>query len=302
MGGKCTDGLPVDSPAMTVRTAVIPAAGLGTRFLPATKAVPKGLLPVVDTPAIQLVVEEALAAGLEDVIVVHGPGQDAIREHFARDEALEAELEERHKADALAAVRRATIPAVRFVLQEEALGLGDAVRMAAPLVGDASFAVLLGDDLIDPAVPLLRSMVAEADRTGGSVVAAMRVGAREIAMYGAIGPGERDGDLVRVASIVEKPAPEEAPSDLAVIGRYVFTPGIFAALERTGPGAGGEIQLTDAIAILATEEPVFAYPFERGRYDVGNPADAMRAQIALALAREDLGPGLREWLVAELQR
>jgi UTP--glucose-1-phosphate uridylyltransferase len=272
---------------------VIPAAGLGTRFLPATKAQPKGLLPIVDTPAIQLVVEEALAAGLEDVIVVLGPGQDALQAHFARDAALEEELEARGKADALAAVRRATRPEVRFVVQEEALGLGHAVSVAAPLVGDVPFAVLLGDDLIDPTVPLLSSMLAASERTSGSVIAAMHVGPREIAMYGCITPGETDGELVRVASIVEKPDPVEAPSDLAVIGRYVFTPGIVDALATTTPGAGGEIQLTDAIGALARTEPVFAYPFDRGRYDAGNPLDALEAQVAFALQRGDLGPSLR---------
>ncbi|HEX6844055.1 MAG TPA: UTP--glucose-1-phosphate uridylyltransferase [Actinomycetota bacterium] len=282
---------------MTTHVAVIPAAGLGTRFLPATKVTPKGLLPVVDTPAIQLVVEEAVRAGLDDVILVIGPGQDALRDHFASAPALEAELEARGKTAELALVRGATID-VRTVVQEEARGLGHAVAQAAPLVGDRPFAVLLGDDLIDPSVPLLSRMLAEAERTGGSVIAAMDVGPREIAMYGCVGPGERDGDLVRVASIVEKPAPEEAPSSLAVIGRYVFTPGIFDALARTEPGKGGEIQLTDAIQILAGEEPVFAYPFETGRYDVGNPLDAMKAQVTLALGRGDIGPAFRAWLDA----
>jgi UTP--glucose-1-phosphate uridylyltransferase len=285
---------------MTIRTAVIPAAGLGTRFLPATKAQPKGLLPIVDTPAIQLVVEEALAAGLEDVIVVLGLGQDALRAHFAPDAALEAELEARDKKEALAAVRRATRPEVRFVVQEEALGLGHAISVAAPLVGDAPFAVLLGDDLIDPAVPLLSSMLAASARTSASVVAAMHVGPREIAMYGCITPGESEGDLVRVASIVEKPDPDEAPSDLAVIGRYVFTPGIVGALAGTTPGTGGEIQLTDAIGALARTEPVYAYPFDRGRYDAGNPLDALAAQVAFALERDDLGPSLRARLTALL--
>jgi UTP--glucose-1-phosphate uridylyltransferase len=285
---------------MTVRTAVIPAAGLGTRFLPATKAQPKGLLPVVDTPAIQLVVEEALGAGLDDVIVVIGPGQDALIAHFAPDPDLEAALEARGKAAALAVVRRATRPEVRFVVQPEALGLGDAVRAGASLAGGAPFAVLLADDLIDPQVPLLRDLLAAAERTGGSVIGAMHVGEREISMYGCIGPGERDGELVRVASIVEKPDPADAPSDLAVIGRYVFTPAIVDALARTSPGAGGEIQLTDAIALLSADQPVYALPFDGGRYDVGNPLDAMEAQVAFALERHDIGPALRAWLVAHL--
>lgn len=280
---------------MTVRVAVIPAAGLGTRFLPATKVTPKGLLPVVDTPAIQLVVREALHAGLDDVIIVIGPGQDALREHFAPAPALEAALEARGKLEELARVREATVD-LRFVVQEEALGLGHAVAQAAPLVGDRPFAVLLGDDLIDPTVRLLARMVAEAERTQGSVIAAMDVGPREIAMYGCVGPGERDGDLVRVVSIVEKPAPEEAPSSLGVVGRYVFTPAIFEALARIEPGKGGELQLTDAIQLLAADEPVFALPFEAGRYDVGNPLDAMKAQVRLALGRDDIGPAFRAWL------
>ena len=285
---------------MTVRTAVIPAAGLGTRFLPATKAQPKGLLPIVDTPAIQLVVEEALAAGLDDVIVVIGPGQDALRAHFAPDPALEAELEARGKTHELELVRRATRPEVRFAVQEEALGLGHAVLTGAGLVDDQPFAVLLADDLIDLSVPLLRDLLAASARTDASVIAAMRVGEREIAMYGCIGPGETDGDLVRVVSIVEKPDPDEAPSNLAVIGRYVFTPDIVDALARTRPGAGGEIQLTDAIGALAAERRVYALPFDRGRYDAGNPLDAMKAQIAFALGRQDIGPPLRAWLTEHL--
>jgi UTP--glucose-1-phosphate uridylyltransferase len=281
---------------MDVRTAVIPAAGLGTRFLPATKAVPKGLLPVVDTPALQLVVEEARAAGLNDVIVVIGPDQDAIRAHFAADPALERTLEASGKTDALDAVRRATMPDIRFAVQTEPLGLGHAVSVAEGLVGERPFAVLLGDDLIDPAVPLLAQMLEGAGRLGASVLAAMRVGEREISMYGCIEPGDADGGLVRVRSVVEKPSPAEAPSDLAVIGRYVFTPAIFDALRRTEPGKGGEIQLTDAIGILAHDEPVFALPFERGRSDVGNPLDAMKAQVELAAERADIGPAFVTWL------
>jgi UTP--glucose-1-phosphate uridylyltransferase len=287
---------------MRVRTAVIPAAGLGTRFLPATKVVPKGLLPVVDTPALQLVVEEALAAGLDDVVIVLGPGQDAVRAHFAEDPDLERELAARGKHAAELAVRRAAHREVRFVEQEQALGLGHAVGVAEPLVAGAPFAVLLGDDLIDPRVPLLKDMLAAAERTDGSVVAAMRVGPREIQMYGVIEPagGERHG-LVPLRSLVEKPTPEDAPSDLAVIGRYVFQPSIFDALRRTTRGAGDEIQLTDAIAIVAGEAPVFALPFEGGRYDVGNPLDALDAQVAIALDRDDIGPALRERLAARLR-
>jgi len=285
---------------MTVRTAVIPAAGLGTRFLPATKVVPKGLLPVVDTPAIQLVVEEALASGLDDIVIVLGPHQEAVRDHFAPNARLETELAARGKHDAGDAVRRATRPEVRFVVQEEALGLGHAVGVAEELVGGAAFAVMLGDDLIDPRVPLMRDMLAAAERTGGSVIATMRVGPREVGMYGVIEPAGQEDGLVRIASLVEKPAPDEAPSDLAVIGRYVFQPGIFEALRRTGTGAGGEIQLTDAISVLATEQPVYAVAVGSGRFDVGNPLDALDAQVALALERDDIGPELRRRLRARL--
>jgi UTP--glucose-1-phosphate uridylyltransferase len=278
----------------TVRTAVIPAAGLGTRFLPATKVVPKGLIPVVDTPAIQLVVQEALRAGLDDVIVVIGPGQEPIPEHFAAAPALEAELEARGKTRELDLVRASTLPQVRFVVQEEARGLGHAVATAAPLVGDRSFAVLLGDDLIDPAVPLLRGMLEAFARGGSCVVAAFEVGEREIAMYGCFEPEPTDDPRrFRIVSIVEKPDPAEAPSRLAAVGRYVFTPRIFDALASTAPGRLGEIQLTDAIDLLAHEEPAFGYVFERGRFDVGNPLDHLTATLTLALAREDIGPELR---------
>jgi UTP--glucose-1-phosphate uridylyltransferase len=279
---------------MDVRTAVIPAAGLGTRFLPFTKVVPKGLVPVIATPAIQLVVEEAVRAGLDDVIVVIGPGQEEIEEHFAPAPELEEELAARGKDEALALVRGATSSHVRFVVQEEALGLGHAVATAGPLVGDRPFAVLLGDDLIDPAVPLLPRMLDASARTGGSVVAAMEVGEREIAMYGCFEPEPTDDpDLIRIRSIVEKPDPADAPSRLAAVGRYVFTPRILDALARTAPGKGGEIQLTDAIDLLAHEEPSFGYRFTDGRYDVGNPLDHLKATLALALARDDLGPELR---------
>jgi UTP--glucose-1-phosphate uridylyltransferase len=241
-----------------------------------------------------------LASGLDDVVIVLGPGQEAVKDHFAADPRLETELAARGKHEAGDAVRRAPRPEVRFVVQEEALGLGQAVSVAEELVAGAPFAVMLGDDLIDAHVPLLRDMLAAGERTGGSVIATMRVGPREVAMYGVIAPAGQEDGLVRIASLVEKPAPDEAPSDLAVIGRYVFRPGIFDALRRTGKGAGGEIQLTDAIAILAAEQPVYALPFETGRFDVGNPLDALYAQVALALERDDIGPALRARLLARL--
>jgi UTP--glucose-1-phosphate uridylyltransferase len=283
---------------MDVRTAVIPAAGQGTRFLPATKAQPKVMLPVIDVPAIQLVVHEAVGAGLDDVIIVIGRGQRAIRDHFDPDPDLERFLQAKGKERELGLIRDVAGGArIRYVVQEEAGGLGHAVATAAPLVGDQPFAVLLGDDLIHPSVPLLADMLAAADRAGGSVVAAMEVGAREIAMYGCFEPEPTDDpNLVRIISIVEKPDPDEAPSNLAAIGRYVFTPRIFDALARTPVGRGGEIQLTDAINILAHEELAFGYRFDHGRFDVGNPLDHLKATFTLALEREDLGPALREHL------
>ncbi len=281
---------------MDVRTAVIPAAGQGTRFLPATKAQPKVMLPVIDVPAIQMVVHEAVRAGLDDVIIVIGRGQRAIRDHFEPDPDLEAFLTEKGKDAELALIRGVTGGArIRYVVQEEAGGLGHAVATAAPLVGDQPFAVLLGDDLIHPSVPLMADMLAAARRTGSSVVAAMEVGPREIAMYGCFEPEPTDDPhLVKIVSIVEKPDPDEAPSNLAAIGRYVFTPRIFDTLARTPVGRGGEIQLTDAINILAHEEPAYGYRFDHGRFDVGNPLDHLKATFALALERDDLGPALRD--------
>lgn len=287
---------------MQVRKAVIPAAGLGTRFLPATKAQPKVMLPVIDVPAIQLVVEEAVRSGLDDVVIVTGRGQHSIEDHFDRSPELEAFLEAKGKLDELATIRRISeIARVHVVRQHEALGLGHAVAVAESHVGDEPFVVLLGDDLIHPRVPLLRRMLAAHDADGRSVVAAMEVGRREIAMYGCIEPAPIDGtpadpDLVRIVSIVEKPDPNDAPSGLAVIGRYVLTPAIFDALRRTEPGRGGEIQLTDAINLVASGEGANALRFSEGRYDVGNPLDFLKATVELAAERDDLGADFRAWL------
>jgi UTP--glucose-1-phosphate uridylyltransferase len=288
---------------MQVRKAVIPAAGFGTRFLPATKAQPKVMLPVIDVPAIQLVVEEAVRAGLDDILIVVGRGQSSIDDHFDRSPELEAFLGEKGKVEELEAVRAISeLAHVHTVRQKEALGLGHAVAVAEAHVGDEPFAVLLGDDLIHPRVPLLSRMLAAHAERGRSVVAAMEVGRREIAMYGCIEPapieGAPDDDLVRIASVVEKPDPDEAPSTLAAIGRYVFTPTIFDALRRTGPGRGGEIQVTDAINLLAEEEGAYALRFAEGRFDVGNPLDYLKATVELAVEREDVGPSFTEWLRA----
>jgi UTP--glucose-1-phosphate uridylyltransferase len=288
---------------MKVRKAVIPAAGLGTRFLPATKAQPKVMLPVIDVPAIQLVVEEAARAGIDDVLIVTGRGQRAIEDHFDRNLELERFLEDKQKFDELKRIRQISDMAeVHYIRQKEALGLGHAVSVAQAHVGDEPFVVMLGDDLIHPSEPLLGEMLRAHDTFGRSVIAAMEVSKKEISMYGCIEPESFEEDLVRILSIIEKPSPEEAPSNLAVIGRYVLTPEIFDALRRTTPGRGGEIQLTDAINLLAQEQAVYAYRFEGRRFDVGNPLDYLKATVELGAERDDLGPEFRAWLAQYVQR
>ena len=288
---------------MKVRKAVIPAAGLGTRFLPATKAQPKVMLPVIDVPAIQLVVEEAARAGIDDVLIITGRGQRAIEDHFDRNLELERFLEDKQKFDELKRIRQISDMAeVHYIRQKEALGLGHAVSVAQAHVGDEPFVVMLGDDLIHPSEPLLGEMLRAHDTFGRSVIAAMEVSKKEISMYGCIEPESFEEDLVRILSIIEKPSPEEAPSNLAVIGRYVLTPEIFDALRRTTPGRGGEIQLTDAINLLAQEQAVYAYRFEGRRFDVGNPLDYLKATVELGAERDDLGPEFRAWLAQYVQR
>ena len=288
---------------MKVRKAVIPAAGLGTRFLPATKAQPKVMLPVIDVPAIQLVVEEAARAGIDDVLIVTGRGQRAIEDHFDRNLELERFLEDKQKFDELKRIRQISDMAeVHYIRQKEALGLGHAVSVAQAHVGGEPFVVMLGDDLIHPSEPLLGEMLRAHDTFGRSVIAAMEVSKKEISLYGCIEPESFEEDLVRILSIIEKPSPEEAPSNLAVIGRYVLTPEIFDALRRTTPGRGGEIQLTDAINLLAQEQAVYAYRFEGRRFDVGNPLDYLKATVELGAERDDLGPEFRAWLAQYVQR
>jgi len=288
---------------MKVRKAVIPAAGLGTRFLPATKAQPKVMLPVIDVPAIQLVVEEAARAGIDDVLIITGRGQRAIEDHFDRNLELERFLEDKQKFDELKRIRQISDMAeVHYIRQKEALGLGHAVSVAQAHVGDEPFVVMLGDDLIHPSEPLLGEMLRAHDTFGRSVIAAMEVSKQEISLYGCIEPESFEEDLVRILSIIEKPSPEEAPSNLAVIGRYVLTPEIFDALRRTTPGRGGEIQLTDAINLLAQEQAVYAYRFEGRRFDVGNPLDYVKATVELGAERDDLGPEFRAWLAQYVQR
>ena len=281
--------------------AVIPAAGLGTRFLPATKAVPKELLPVVDKPALQYIVEEAAAAGLTDVLLVTGRGKSSMVDHFDRRPDLEMQLEAADKKELLEAIRRpCDLAAIHTSRQPEPLGLGHAVLCAAAHVGDEPFAVMLGDDLVDERDPLLPRMLELQARTGGIVVGLIEVPRHKVSLYGiaTASPTEED-DVVAISSMVEKPDPEDAPSNLAVIGRYVLPGEIFDVLATTEPGRGGEIQLTDAIAAMAAGgTPVHGVLFRGRRYDTGDRQSYLRAVVQLACDREDLGPDFREWLAA----
>jgi UTP--glucose-1-phosphate uridylyltransferase len=288
---------------MAIRKAVIPAAGLGTRFLPATKSTPKEMLPVVDKPAIQYVVEEAAAAGLTDVLMITGRSKRTLADHFDVVPELERTLEEKGDTERLAAVRASTeLATVHFVRQGTPRGLGHAVLCAKQHVGDEPFAVLLGDDLIDARDPLLAEMLELQEQVGGSVIALMEVPREQTQMYGCaavdVGPAE---DHPRVTALVEKPAPADAPSNLAVIGRYVLHPAVFAVLERTEPGRGGEIQLTDALATLARMPAedgggVHGVVFRGRRYDTGDRLDYLKAQVRIGVDRPDLGPDLAAWL------
>jgi UTP--glucose-1-phosphate uridylyltransferase len=281
---------------MPIRKAVIPAAGLGTRFLPATKAVPKEMLPVVDTPAIQYVVEEAVRAGLTDVLMITGRSKRALEDHFDRMVELEVALEAKGDLAKLAAVQESThLGDVHYVRQGDPKGLGHAVLVASDHVGNEPFAVLLGDDLIDPRDPLLQQMFTLQEREGGSVVALMEVPKDQISMYGCAAV-EGSGDEVRITGLVEKPALEDAPSNLAIIGRYVLSPTVFEVLRRTAPGRGGEIQLTDALQELIAMEPVHGVVFRGRRYDTGDRLDYLKTVVRLASEREDIGPPLLAWL------
>jgi len=281
----------------SVRTAVIPAAGLGTRFLPASKAVPKEMVTLVDRPAIQWVVEEAVAAGCTRVVMVVGRGKEAIADHFDRSPELEASLEASGKHELLEAVRRlAELAEIVLVRQGEPRGLGHAVAVSRPVVGDEPFAVLLPDDVFHPST-LLAKMVASTEATGRSTVAVMRIAGPEISTKGVAAVDGR-----RVLDVVEKPAFTEAPSDLALMGRYVFTPGVFEALDRIGDGAHGELQLTDAIRLLARDEGVDAETFEGGYFDTGNHLDWICSNVELALGHPTIGGPLAERLADLMQR
>ena len=284
-----------------IRKAVFPAAGLGTRFLPATKAQPKEMLPLVDKPIIQYGVEEALAAGCDQIIIVTGRGKSAIEDHFDVSYELEKMLEERGKTDLLTIVRQISdMIHVAYVRQKEAMGLGHAVLMARELVGDEPFAVLLADDVIDARTPCLKQMAAVYEQTGSAVVATQQVDGPGISAYGVLDarpvPGKFDGRLYDIKDLVEKPKPQDAPSNLAVIGRYILTPDVFEYLEKTPLGAGGELQLTDGLRELAKKGKLLGYRFEGVRHDTGDKLGFLKATVEFALKRPDRGDGLREYL------
>lgn len=289
-----------------VKKAIIPAAGYGTRFLPATKALPKEMLPIIDTPTIQFIVEEAVKAGIEDIIIVTGKQKRAIEDHFDRNVELEVELLNKGKLAMLEKVTHPTTLAnIHYVRQKEMAGLGDAILTAKSFIGDEPFAVLLGDDVvINEKTPAIKQLIDECEATGNSIIGVQQVPESQTHRYGIIDPKGHEGRLYEVNTFVEKPKQGTAPSNLAIMGRYVLTPGIFKHLAKKQVGVGGEIQLTDAIQMLNEEEKVFAYDFEGNRYDVGETIGFVKTTIDFALKSElkdELVPFLKEKL-AELEK
>lgn len=273
-----------------VRKAIIPAAGLGTRFLPATKAMPKEMLPIVDKPTIQYIVEEAIASGIEDIIIVTGKGKRAIEDHFDIAFELEHMLQDKGKYDLLEEVRRSSHVEIHYIRQKEAKGLGHAVWCARNFIGDEPFAVLLGDDIVQAEVPCTRQLIKQYELSGKSVIGVQTVDIDQTHRYGIVDPSDSFGRLYEVSRFVEKPRPGEAPSNLAIMGRYILTPEIFEYLEKQEIGAGGEIQLTDAIQMLnqAEDGGVLAYDFEGKRYDVGEKQGFIMTMVEFALERKEL--------------
>lgn len=291
---------------MSIRKAIIPAAGLGTRFLPATKAMPKEMLPIIDKPAIQYIVEEAVASGIEDIIIVTGKGKRAIEDHFDSYYELEQILGRQGKVDMLSEVRKATeLTDIHYIRQKEPKGLGHAIWCARKFIGNEPFAVLLGDDIVQSEVPCLKQMMDVYDRVQGSVLAVKEVPSEEVKRYGIVDPEPAGGDggdrVLRVRGVVEKPVPAAAPSNVAIMGRYILTPAIFDLLETQDTGAGGEIQLTDAISRLLLDEPVYGFHFEGKRYDTGEKLGYLKTIIDFALERPDLQEELRGYLTEKLK-
>ncbi|PRO65831.1 UTP--glucose-1-phosphate uridylyltransferase GalU [Alkalicoccus urumqiensis] len=285
-----------------VKKAIIPAAGLGTRFLPATKAMPKEMLPIVDKPTIQYIVEEAVASGIEDIIIVTGKGKRAIEDHFDHAFELEQNLAEKGKTDILERVQHtSTMVDIHYIRQKEPKGLGHAVWCARKFIGDEPFAVLLGDDIVQSDEPCLKQLINEYNETGASVIGAQSVPDEETHRYGIIDPGTQTGRRASVNSLVEKPKPGTAPSNLAIMGRYILTPEIFHFLDKQQTGSGGEIQLTDAIESLNNIQRVFAYDFEGTRFDVGEKIGFVKTTLDFALQDPTLQEQLRQYMETKLE-
>lgn len=280
-----------------IRKAVIPAAGWGTRFLPATKALPKEMLPLVDKPLIQYIVEEATSSGIEQIIIITSSGKSAIEDHFDRSCELEYTLEQKGEKRLLGEVRRiADLANICFIRQREQLGLGHAILSAKEIVGDEPFAVFLPDDIFEAEVPLLKQMLEVYQRHKGSVIAVWRVTEDDTKRYGIIKPKQIAERVYQVLDLVEKPEPGDAPSDLAILGRYILTPDIFEALRVTPPGKGNEIQLTDGLALLLKQQAIYGYEFEGTYYDAGKTLGLLKASVALALRHPEIGTDFREYL------
>ncbi|USS90347.1 UTP--glucose-1-phosphate uridylyltransferase GalU [Fructilactobacillus carniphilus] len=281
-----------------VTKAIIPAAGLGTRFLPETKAVPKEMLPVIDTPTIQYIVEEAQASGITDIVIVTGSGKNEIEDHFSPNYMLEENLESKGKLDMLKSVQASDDVKVYFVRQPYPKGLGDAVLTGKSFLGNEPFVVMLGDDLMTDQVPLTKQLINSYEKTGSSTLAVMRVPHEDTSKYGVIDPIEKvDDETYDVRQFVEKPSPEDAPSDLAIIGRYLFTPEILDVLETTKPGKGNEVQLTDAIDTLNKSQKVYAHEFKGERFDTGNKLSWLKTNIQFGLQRPDLSADLKDYII-----
>jgi len=288
---------------MKVRKAIIPAAGLGTRFLPATKAMPKEMLPIVDKPTIQYIIEEAIESGIEDIIIVTGKGKRAIEDHFDHSFELEQNLFEKGKFDLLNEVQKSSqLVDIHYIRQKEPKGLGHAIWCARKFIGNEPFAVLLGDDIVQAEKPCLQQMIEQYERYNASILGVQSVPKNEVSRYGIV-DGNMIGDrFYSINNVIEKPTEEEAPSNLAIMGRYILNPRVFDILAKQKPGAGGEIQLTDAIAELNQYEAVFAYDFEGVRYDVGEKMGFIQTTIEFALQREDLRKELLDYLTSVLDR
>ena len=285
-----------------IRKAIIPAAGLGTRFLPATKAMPKEMLPIVDKPTIQYIIEEAIASGIEDIIIVTGKGKRAIEDHFDNALELETNLLEKGKFDILEKVQESANVEIHYIRQKEPLGLGHAIWCARKFIGDEPFAVLLGDDIVKSEEPCLKQLMNQYENILSSVIGVQVVANEDVHRYGGIDPVSSDSKLMQVTKFVEKPALKEAPSNFAIIGRYILTPEIFRFLDEKKKGKGGEIQLTDAIESLNGIQRVFAYAFEGRRYDVGEQLGFIETIIDFALERDDLSAGIKEFILKKAKQ